>query len=330
MKPSWAAMKLTVRVRGRREDVGGAGEGGGELAEHVRVAAPEAADAVAVAVVPFEPGRGEAAELVAAGADVPGLGDHDAVGEQRVGGDLVEKAGVRIEAAGAGAGEDRGEVEAEAVDAGAADEVAEGVEDQAAGGGVVAGEGVAGAGVVDEAAVGLVAEVGGVVEAAQREGRAEGVALAGVVEDDVEEGADAGGAQGGDGGGELGEAAGAEAGVGGEEGDGVVAPAVGEAEGGEVALVDPGGDRHQLDGVDAEAGQVVEDRRVGEGGDGAADFLRDVRVLDGEGADRELVDQAAGAEERGRGRGERREGLGDRLRHQARRCRRRGSARAGA
>ena len=95
--------------------------------------------------------------------------------------------------------------------------------------------------------------------------------FAGVVEDDVEDGADAGGAEGGDGGGELGDAAGAEAGVGGQEDDGVVAPAVGEAERGEVALVDPGGDRHQLDGVDAEAGQVVEDRRVGEGGDGAAD-----------------------------------------------------------
>ena len=72
---------------GRRVDVGGAGEGGGEVAEHVGVAAPEAAGAVAEAVVPLEPGGGEVAELVAAGADVPGLGDEDAVGEERVGGD---------------------------------------------------------------------------------------------------------------------------------------------------------------------------------------------------------------------------------------------------
>ena len=89
-----------------------------------RVAAPEAADVVAVAVVPFEPGRGEVAELVAAGADVPGLGDQDAVGEQRVGGDGAEGFGVRVEAL-RGAAEDRGEVEAEAVDAGLADEVAQ-------------------------------------------------------------------------------------------------------------------------------------------------------------------------------------------------------------
>ena len=54
---------------------------------------------------------------------------------------------------------------------------------------------------------------------------------------------------------QLGDAAGAEAGVGRHEGDGVVAPGIGEAERGEMALVDPGGDRHQLDGVDAEAGR---------------------------------------------------------------------------
>ena len=61
--------------------------------------------------------------------------------------------GLGVEALG-GAAEDGGEVEAEAVDAGLADEMAEGVEDEAAGGGVGAVERVAGAGVVDQAAVG--------------------------------------------------------------------------------------------------------------------------------------------------------------------------------
>ena len=154
------------------------------------------------------------------------------------------------------------------------DEVAEAVEDEPAGGGVVAGQRVAGAGVVDEAAVGRVAEVGAGVEAAQGEGGAVDVALAGVVEDDVEEGADAGIAERGDGGGEFRDAAGAEPGVGGEEGDGVVAPAVGEAERAEVALVDPGGDRHELDGVDAEPCQMVDDGGMGERGDGAAESGR--------------------------------------------------------
>ena len=142
--------------------------------------------------------------------------------------------------------------------------------------------------------------------------------FAGVVEDHVEDRADAGVAERGDGGGELGQAAGAEARVGGHEDDGVVAPAVGQAEGQEVALVDPGGDRHQLDRVDAEAGQVVEDRRVGEGGDGAADRGRHLGVEDGEGADGDLVDQAAGAEDRRLWRGRRGEGGDDGLRHQGR------------
>ena len=161
--------------RGWGEDVGRAGEGGGDVAGHVGVAAPVAADAVAGAVVPLEPGRREVAELVAAGADVPGLGDHHAGSEEGVGGDLGEDRGLRVEAGG-GAAEDRGEVEAEAVDAGPG-EGAQAVEDQAAGRGVVAGEGVAGAGVVDEGAVLRVAEVGGVVEAAEGEGGAEGVGL---------------------------------------------------------------------------------------------------------------------------------------------------------
>ena len=115
---------------------------------------------------------------------------------------------------------------------------------------------------------------------------------------------------------EFGDAAGAEAGVGGHEGDGVVAPGVGEAEGGEVALVDPGGDGHELDGVDAEAGEVVEDRRVGEGGDGAAEGGGHVGVEEGEGADGDLVDQAAGLENGGWRGGWRGEVLDDRLRHE--------------
>ena len=181
---------------------------------------------------------------------------------------------------------------------------------------MVAGERVAGAGVVDEAPVRLVAEVGAGVEAAQAERRAAGVALAGVVEDDVEDHADAGGAQRRDGGGELADAAGAEARVGRHEGHRVVAPAVGQAERAEVALVDPGGDRHQLDRVDAEARQVVEDRRVGERRDGAALGLGHVRVQQGERPHRHLVDQPAGAEDRRRRRGRRGQGGDHRLRHQ--------------
>ncbi len=93
------------------------------------------------------------------------------------------------------------------------------------------------------------------------------VALAGMVEDEVEDDADVFG---------LRRAAtvsrssltaaGHETRVERHHGDGIVAPAVGEAERGQMPLVDPGGDRHQLDGIDAEAAQMGEDGGVGEGG----------------------------------------------------------------
>ena len=87
----------------------------GELAEAARLAAPEVAHGVAVLAVPFRPQRREAADLVAALADVPGLGDQldladdrvlvDQVEERREPVDLVELAGQR-----------GGQVEPEAVD----------------------------------------------------------------------------------------------------------------------------------------------------------------------------------------------------------------------
>ena len=151
MKPSWAAMKLTRAGRGRREDVARAGERGGEARRRMcGVAAPEAAHPVAVAVVPLEPGRREAPELVAARADVPGLGDQHAVGEQRVGGDLAQERRAAGRSRAAVRPRIGGEVEAEAVDAGLADEVAQRVEHQPPRRRVVAGERVAGAGVVDQ------------------------------------------------------------------------------------------------------------------------------------------------------------------------------------
>ena len=93
------------------------------------LAAPEVADGVAVVAVPLGPLRREVADLVAAGADVPRLGDQLDLADDRVllheleerrePVDLVELAGQR-----------RGEVEAEAVDVHLGDPVAQRVHDQ--------------------------------------------------------------------------------------------------------------------------------------------------------------------------------------------------------
>src|SRR5690242_15593876 len=57
------------------EHVGGAGDAGSELRQHALVAAPVAPHRIPVTVVPLRPTRREVAELIAAGADIPGLGN---------------------------------------------------------------------------------------------------------------------------------------------------------------------------------------------------------------------------------------------------------------
>jgi hypothetical protein len=56
-------------------EVRAAGEAGRELAERLWLAAPVVTHGVAVLAVPLRPQRGEVADLVAALADVPRLGD---------------------------------------------------------------------------------------------------------------------------------------------------------------------------------------------------------------------------------------------------------------
>ena len=68
-----------------------AGEAAGELADHAAVALPVGAHGVAVAVVPLGPAERELAHLVAALAQVPGLGDQLDLREHRVLADGVEE-----------------------------------------------------------------------------------------------------------------------------------------------------------------------------------------------------------------------------------------------
>src|SRR4051794_36975993 len=57
------------------EHVSGAADTRRHRADKAAIAAPEAPDVVAVSIVPLSPGGWEMTGLVAAGADVPGLGD---------------------------------------------------------------------------------------------------------------------------------------------------------------------------------------------------------------------------------------------------------------
>ena len=156
--------------RGRREPVRREANSPSE-----RLAAPEVAHGVAVGAVPLGPLGREAADLVAAGADVPRLGDQLDLADDRVllhhleeGGELVDV----VELAGQGGGE----VEAEAVDVHLGDPVAQRVHDQLQRVRVAHVEGVAGAGVVHVVALVVLDEavVGRVVDALEAQRRARG------------------------------------------------------------------------------------------------------------------------------------------------------------
>ncbi len=285
-------------------EVGRARQPPAELAD-AGVAAPEVPDVVAVLVVPLGPQRRELADLVAARADVPRLGDELDPAQHRVlldgrhevaeHVDVVERAGQRGR-----------EVEAEAVDVHLLDPVAQRVHDELQDVRLGDVEGVAAArvvGVVPAAVAQVVVVV--VVDAAEGQGRAELVALGRVVVDHVEDDLEPGRVHGLDHALELGDLAAARAGRGvgrvrREVADGVVAPVVREAVLEQVHLVEEVVHGQQLDGGDAERGQVLEHRGVGESRVGAALVLGDRRVQPGDAAHVRLVDDGVAPGRAGR------------------------------
>ncbi len=175
MKPSWAVMKL-IEANGSRPSASyRSAEPDSRAANSPRVgeAAPEVAHRVAVDAVPLRPQDREVADLVAAGADVPGLGDQLDLREDRVLVDYVEerRQPVDIEEL---AGQRGGQVEAEAVHVALGHPVAQRVHDQAQDARVDRVERVTGPGEVHVVArvVGHQPVVGGVVDALEGQHRA--------------------------------------------------------------------------------------------------------------------------------------------------------------
>ena len=268
-----------------------AGEAARELADQAAVALPVRAHGVAVLVVPLGPAGGEVADLVAALAEVPGLGDQLDLVEHRV---LAQQVEERAEAVHLVQlpGERGREVEAEAVDVHLEHPVAKRVHEELQHARMHHVQRVAAAGEVEvvAAAVGEPV-VGGVVDAAEGERRPELVALGGVVVDDVEDHLDPGRVE------RLHHrlellhlAGGGVARLRGEEADGVVAPVVAQPALDEPPVVEERLHRHQLDRRHAEAPEIVDHRRAGEPGVRAAERRRHVRVQDGEAAHVRFVD----------------------------------------
>ena len=268
----------------------------GELAEHLVGAAPVVAHRIAILAVPFGPQRREVADLVAALADVPGLGDQLDLADDRILLNQIEERRQPIDFVQL-ARERRRKVEAEAVDVHLEHPVAQRIHQQLQHVRMPHVQAVPGARVVHVVAR-LVADrpvVGGVVEALERQHRSEVIAFGGVVVDDVEDHFDAGRVQRLDHLLELADLLAALAGarvlvVRREEADRVVAPVVAQPARDEVAVVDELMHRHQFDGADAEPGQVIERSRVGESGIGAAQRRRNTGHAGREPLDVQLVD----------------------------------------
>ncbi len=177
-------------------EVGAAGEAVGELAERPLLAAPVVAHRVAVLAVPLAPAHREVADLVAALADVPRLGDQLDVGEHRVLVNDVEERRQPIDVVEL-ARQRRRQVEAEAVDVHLLHPVAQRVHHQLQRVRMPHVQAVAGAGVVHVVA-GVALDrpvVGAVVDPLEAQHRPEVVAFAGVVVDHVEDHLEPGGVQ---------------------------------------------------------------------------------------------------------------------------------------
>ena len=149
---------------------------------------------------------------------------------------------------------------------------------------------VAGAGeILVKARIGLQPVIGDIVDAAKRQRRAEMIALAAVVVDDVEDDLDPGIVQPLDHGLEVGDRVRRQqARIGRKKADRVVAPIIGEPALDQMTVVDRGVDRQQLDRGDAEPDQVVDHRRRGEAGKGAAMLRVDAGMAFGDRRAREL------------------------------------------
>src|SRR5947208_1139548 len=106
-----------------------AGETRRQLGDVARVSPPEMTHSVAIAAVPLGPPNREVADLVAAGTNVPRLGDELDVGERRILMDDVEERGELVDVVEL-AREHGREIEPKAVDVHVRDPIAQRVHDE--------------------------------------------------------------------------------------------------------------------------------------------------------------------------------------------------------
>ena len=185
------------------------------------------------------------------------------------------------------------EIKPEAIDAGARHPAPHRVHDELHDGQPVTGQRVAATGVIDQLTIG-VAIIKRVVEPTETHHGATQIALARMIEDHVENDADARRMQGIDGLSNLRQPTRRQARIGRHETHGIITPGIGEADLRQMPLVDPGGDRHELNCIDTKLRQMRDDGGFSQCGDGAALFRRHIGVKLRKGLDRNFVDELWG------------------------------------
>ncbi len=274
------------------EDVCGAGHPAAHVADQVAVAAPVAAQGLAIPVVPFRPLRRKAADLIAASANVPRLGDQLDGCEYRVLPDCVEERTVPIVAVWP-ARECRGKVETKAVDLEHFHPIAQRIHHHLENTGIGEVQRISTAGEVVVVAPASRGEpvVGCVVDTAKREGGTKMVALGGVIVDDVKQHLEAGVMQPRDRGAKFSQCAVLRvARLRREIRDRVVSPVVRQLALDQLPIVDKSMHRQEFDRGDAEALVVIDHGRCGERPVAALQRGRNVRVRLRQAFDMGLID----------------------------------------
>ncbi len=240
----------------------------GKLRHHAAVPLPETANAIAILAVPFRPQRRKVADLVAAGPQVPRLGDQLDLRDDRILVNDVEKRAQLVHFVQL-AGQRARQIEAKPVDVHVPDPVPQAVHDQLQDPRIAHVERIAAAGEVHVVPriLGREPVVRGVVDAAKRQRGPQVVALGRVVVDHVQNHLDAGRVQVADHGLELADhfAGRVDRGIPRrrrEEAQRVVAPVVHQPTLDQVPVVERLLHGQQLDGRDAQVLQIA-NRRVG-------------------------------------------------------------------
>ena len=187
----------------------------------------------------------------------------------------------------------RCQVEAKAIDMHFEDPIAQAVHDELQHARVAHVQAIARAGVVGVIALVGCAQpiVGSIINAAEGKRRTQLIAFRGVVVDHVQDDLDASGVQSLDHRLELiDRAGGGIARFGGEEADRVIAPVVPETLVNQVPVIDEVMNRHQFDGRDSQALQVLHDRSRGQPGIGSPQRCGNLRMPHGKALHVQLVD----------------------------------------